>query len=234
MAAQSLASRSRRPPQAPDSEDIVLARALEFSQWAQRNARILIIVAVLAAAVVGGLIYYRSYQADRDARAAADFMVLEQTAGAADPTTAVADLQRFVTRYDGTGYADEARMAVGRLHIQQGQPQEAIPVLQEASRRMGRSPIAGQAGLLLGAAQEQAGDAPAAMDTYLRVGRDARFEFEQVQGLQAAAALREVAGDHAGAVELYRQLAGMVEEGTLERSIYEMRIAELEQQAAVR
>jgi len=233
MAAQSLASRSRRAPQGPDSEDVVLARAIEFSQWARRHARVLIVVAVLTAVLLGAFIWYRMYQADRQASAAADFMVLEQTATQVDPAAGVADLQRFIARYDGTTYANEARVVLGQIHLQQGQPQEAVPVLEEASRRIGRSPIGAQAALLLGAAYEQAANPAAAIDSYLRVSRDARFDFERRQGLSAAAALRENTGDFAGAAELYRQLVGMSEEGTMDRSVYEMRLTENEQRAAV-
>jgi predicted negative regulator of RcsB-dependent stress response len=228
MAAQSLASRSRRPPQGPDTEDVVLARALEFSAWARRNARILIAVAVLLAITVGGLIYYRSVQADRRASAAADLMVLEQSVAQVDPATGAADLQRFIARYDGTVYADEARVLLGRLHLEQGQPQEAIPVLDAASRRIGRSPVGAQAGLLLGAAQEQANEPQAALETYQRVARDARFDFERRQALESAASLREQTGDYAGAAEVYRQLVGMAEEGTMDRALFEMRLAEAE------
>jgi hypothetical protein len=231
MAAQSLASRSRRPPQGPDSEDVVLARALEFSQWARRHARVILIVASLAALLIGAFVVYRWQQASRAEAAAADFMALEQSAAMADPATGIADLQRFVQRHDGTTYADEARVLMGRLHLQQNQAQQAIPPLQEAARRIGRTPVGAQAGLLLGAAHEQAGNPQEAVDTYLRVASDARSPFAQRQALEAAAAAREATGNHAGAVELYRQLIGLTEEGSFERSVYEMRLAEAEHQA---
>jgi predicted negative regulator of RcsB-dependent stress response len=233
MAAQSLASRSRRPPQGPDSEDVVLARALEFSQWARRHARVIVIVAVLAAVVVGGLVVWRWNEAARSERAAADFLALEPRVTATDPATGIADLQRFIQLHDGTTYADEARVLLGRLHLEQGQPTEAIAPLQEAARRIGRSPIGAQAGLLLGAAQEQAGDTPAAVETYLRVANDARSPFAQRQALEAASAAYEAAGNHAGAAGLYRQLIGLTEEGSFERSVYEMRLAEAEHQSQV-
>jgi predicted negative regulator of RcsB-dependent stress response len=232
MAAQSLASRSGRPARAPDSEDAVIARALEFSQWAQRNARILVIATILGILLIGGTIYYRSYQAERAERAAADFMALEQTAAAApDPTLVAADLERFASRYDGTAYADEARVLLARIRLEEGQIEQAIPPLEAAARRMGRTGIGGQAGLLLAAAHEQAGNLEAADATYLRVSREARFDFERQQALEAAAMLRQTAGNYAGAAELYRQLAAEAEAGSMERSIFEMRLAEAEQQA---
>jgi predicted negative regulator of RcsB-dependent stress response len=228
MAAPTAAPRPRQPVD-PDTEDIVLARALEFAAWARRNAVAVIIGALVLAVVVGGTIYYRTYQADRSARAAADFMQLEQTAAmVADPTVVGADLERFIQQYDGTRYADEARVLLGRLRLQADQPAEAIPVLQEAARRAGRSPVGAQAGLLLGAAHEQADNPTAAIDAYLSVAREARFDFEQRQALESAAALRFSAGEYEEAAAIYRQLVERAEEGTLNRSMYEMRLAEAE------
>jgi predicted negative regulator of RcsB-dependent stress response len=231
MAAPSLASRSRRPPK-PDTEDIVLARALEFSHWARRHARIIIVATIIAALAVGGLIWYRMQQTERRASAAADLMVLEQSVAQADPAAGAADLERYIARYDGTTYADEARVMLGQLRLQQGQPQEAIPVLEQATRRIGRSAIGAQAGLLLGAAQEQAGNQAGAAEAYGRVARDAQFNFERRQGLEALAALHEAQGNFAGAADAYRQLIGLTEEGSFERTLYEMRLAEVEQQTA--
>ena len=56
----------------------------------------------------------------------------------------------------------------------------------------------------------------------------------QVQALQNAAILRSGKGDFAGAAELYRRLVEMQEEGTMDRQLYEMRLAEAEARAAAK
>jgi predicted negative regulator of RcsB-dependent stress response len=228
MAAPTAATPSR-PPVAPDTEDIVLARALEFAAWARRNATLIIIAGIVLAVVVGGTIWYRTSQAERSSRAAAEFMQLEQTAAmVADPAVVSGDLERFVQQYDGTLYADEARVLLGRLHLNANQPEQAIPHLQEAARRTGRRAVGAQAGLLLGAAHEQAENPTAALEAYSSVANNARFEFEQRQGLESAATLRHAAGQYAEAAALYRQLVDRTEAGTFDRSMYEMRLAEAE------
>src|SRR5690606_6044600 len=128
MAAQSVASRSR-PPHRPDTDDALLSRALEFSHWARNNVRVIVIAAVIAVVVVGGLLYYRTYQADRMERAATEYMQLEQTA-AGNPALAQRELESFATRYDGTPYADEARVVLAQIHLQAGRAQEAIAAAQ--------------------------------------------------------------------------------------------------------
>lgn len=230
MAAQSIASRSR-PPHRPDTDDVVLSRALEFSNWARNNVRVIVIGAVLAAVVVGGLLYYRMYRADRMERAATEYMQLEQTAAAGNPALAQRELESFATRYEGTPYADEARIALAQLHLQAGRAEEAIAAAQPVAADIGGSPVGSQAALLLGAAQAASGDPEAAIRTYLRVADQANLPFRRIEALSAAALLRSEAGDFAGAAELYARAVRLSDEGSLERSMYEMRMAEAQARA---
>ncbi len=232
MVAQSVASRPRRPKGSPDTDDILLARALQFSAWARRNVRLLIIAAVILLLLVGGLLYYRFHQAERLERAATEYLFLEQTAAAGNVPLAIRDLQQFIQRFDGTPYADEARVLLGQLHLQQGEPQPAIEVLRPLTNRIRRSPVGAQGSMLLATAQTQAGDMPAAINTYLQVAREARMELHREEALSTAATLREQQGDYAGAAELYRQVVEMMEAGSQQRSLYEMRLAEAEARAA--
>src|SRR5680860_1115330 len=112
MSAQS-ASRSRRKRNDSEPDDIVLARALQFSQWARKNAIMVIAGAVLAAVLIGGAIYYRMYRQDRQAQAATEYLQLEQTAASGNAALAERDLTSFIARFDGTVYADEARLLLG-------------------------------------------------------------------------------------------------------------------------
>ncbi len=231
MAAQSIASRSRRPQSVADADDVFLARALQFSTWARKNIRLLVLAAVTLLLLVGALLYYRFQQAHRLERAATEFVFLEQTAAAGNVPLAVRDLELFIQRFDGTPYADEARVLLGRLHLQEGEPQRAADVLSPLGGRIRRSPVGPEGSFLLGAAQTEAGDLGAAIDTYLRVARDARMDFHREEALRSAATLRETQADHVGAAELYRQLVEMAEVGSPERSLYEMRLAEAEGRA---
>ena len=55
---------------------------------------------------------------------------------------------------------------------------------------------------------------------------EAELSFRKVEALGAAALLRIEAGDFAGAAQLYGRAVELTEEGSLERSVYEMRMAE--------
>lgn len=232
MSAQSIAPRSR-PASTVDTDDAMMARAIEFAAWARNNRRLVIGGAVIAALLIGGLLYYRMHQANRMEQAAAEFMQVEQTLGSGNTQLAQRDLQRFVQRFGGTTYALEAQLILGRLLLEEGKPQEAVAQLRPVADDVD-TPLGASAALLLAAAHQAAGDQEAAVNTYLRLADGAELQYQREEALQSAAVLREQAGDFAGAAELYRRLVELSEEGSLPRSIYEMRLAEVTARAGAK
>ena len=97
MAAHPAASRKKPSAQA-GSDDLFAARALEFTDWARTNIRLIVGVLVALALIVGGLIYYRMYKSAREARAAVEFANVEQTAASGNIPLATRDLQAYVRR----------------------------------------------------------------------------------------------------------------------------------------
>lgn len=231
MSAQSVVGQSRRPPR-PESDDAFVVRALEFTAWAKTNIRLIVAGAVIVAAIIAGLIYWRIYREDRMERAATEFLQLEQTAASGNAQLAARDMQAFISRYDGTVYAEEARIALAQLHLQEDSARLAVNVLQGAAGRVDDSPLGPQAALLLGAAQQAAGDAEGAIATYLAVADQADLSFRRLAALEAAAQLHARNGNWAGAADMYQRLSDMAGEGTPERQIYQMRLAEAQAQAA--
>lgn len=231
MAAQSVASRSRKVNPS-GSDDVVLARAIQLSNWARANIRIIVAGAVLTALVVGGLLYWRVMQEDRRERAAAAFMQVEATVSSGNVALAARDLEGFIASYGGTDYATEARLLLARVRLQEGQPAQAVEVLAAVDAGAGEGVLGTQAALLRAAAQQAAGQTEQAVQTYLSVAEQAELPYQRQEALQAAAMLRAQAGDHAGAAELYGRLVESTEEGSVERSLYQMRLAEAEAQAA--
>lgn len=227
--AASTATRSRKPQAALTSEDAFALRAAELAEWAKRNVRVVIGAAVLVLVLVLGLVWYRLQQAQTAAAASAEFLQIQQT-GAATGETPVAQLQQLIARRSGTVEAQEARLMLGQHYIDAGQPQQAVPVLREVSR--GGSPLAFSGAMLLGAAQNAAGERDAAIATFLRAADDADLDSQRYRALDEAALVREEAGDFAGAAEAYRRMLDTVEEGSMEESVIRMRLGEAEARAA--
>lgn len=230
MAAQSIASRSRRPKQA-EPDDAVLARALQISEWARKNIVLVTSVAAIVVVLVGGLLWYRADRERRLEDAAIAFLPVEQAVLSGEETIAARELQLFIQRHGDTPYGDEARVLLAQVHLRGGRPVDAIEAVRPVVARLQRSAVGPQAALLMAAAQEGAGQTEAAIQTYLQVAESAETPFRQEEGLVGAAILREQSGDFAGAAELYRRLAEM-NEGTPDQAMYEMRVAEAEAQAA--
>jgi predicted negative regulator of RcsB-dependent stress response len=232
MVAQTAAHRSRNAAHTAGDDDVVLARALELADWARRNVVAIVAVAVVAAVLVGGFFFYRANRANRLERAANELAQIEQMAAAGNTTLAAEDLEKFAQTYNGTVYADEARMTAAQIHLSENQPARAVALLQGAAGRIGDSPVGPQAALLLGAAQEATGDVNAAVETYQRVAREAPLAYQKQDALLAAASLREEKGEYAAAADIYRQLVAGAEAGSPERSVFEMRLIEAEARSA--
>lgn len=227
MASPSVAARSKQSARSLEADDVVLARAMQFTAWARRNARLIIVLSALALVGVGSYIYYRIYQAQRAERASIRFMEVERTALSGNATLAQRDLSDFARRFDGTDEADEARLMLAKTYMDAGEPKKALPVLQEVSDNL-KAPLGVQGAMLLATAQAQSGDREAAVRTYQRVADKAELEYQREDALQSAALLREQAGNWAGAAELWKKLVDDAKEGSFQRSLYEMRLAEAE------
>lgn len=228
---QSVASRPSRPRQTQDTDDVLMARALEFSAWARRNVRMIIVVAIAAAALIGGFLWYRANQIRQMELAATEFLQLQQTAASGNVALATRDLEAFIQEYRGTPYADEARILLGQLHLQAGEPARAAEALRPFSGEEQRL-LGVQGASLLAAAELEAGNTEQAIETYLRIGRAAPHDFQRQEALISAATIREQLGQYGPAAELYREALELAPEGAVDRSLLEMRLAEAEGRAA--
>ncbi|MQA92403.1 MAG: tetratricopeptide repeat protein [Gemmatimonas sp.] len=230
MAAQSIASRPRRPQQA-EPDDAILARVLQFTEWARRNVVIVVGVVVALAVLIGGLLWWRADRAQRLENAAIEFLQVEQAVLSGDEGIATQQLQVFIQEHSGTPYADEARVLLAQVHLRGDRAAQAIEVLTPLAAQMDDSPVGVQAALLLASAQQAAEDDEAAIQTYLNVADESEVVFRQQEALVGAALLRQESSDWAGAAELYRRLVETTEEGSTQRAVFEMRLAEAEAQA---
>lgn len=231
MSAQSASKRSARAKH-PDSEDALLARALELSGWAQANLKLVVIGVVALVVVIGGGLYYRYYNAARERDAAAELMKLELSINSGNPQLAARDLEKFVHRFDGTGPATEAQVVLAQMYLQEGDAKKAVTALAGSESKIGRSEVGPQAALLLAAAKNSAGDTKGAIETYLLVADKAPHAYQKSEALENAAVLRSQSGDYKGAAELYQRLIDSAEKGSPQLQLYQMRLAEAAAKAA--
>jgi predicted negative regulator of RcsB-dependent stress response len=221
--ASSTVARSRQLQGKLDSEDAMALRAAELSAWARRNARMIIGIAAVALVVVGGLLVWKYQQSAK--RAEAGEQLLAMTVNPALMTAAgTRELELYIRKYDGTPEADEARLRLAQSLLDQGQTRPAMTHLNRVAD--GRSELAVQALMMLGSAQAQAGDRPAAIRSYTRAAERADMKYQKFEALGQAALQHEAGGNHKAAADIYRGLLDDSDKGTQQATVIEMRMTE--------
>ena len=227
MASTSTTARSRKP-QALDAEDAMAMRAAELAAWAQRNIRTVIIAAGVVLVLLLVFFATRLTSQRRAERAAAQWLQVQDAAQ--QGTAGVPRLASFANSFDGTPESAEARLAVASIYLDQNQPQNAIPEARRVADAGG--PMSFQGWMLLGAAQARANQRDAAIQTYLKAADETELVFQQQEARSEAALLNEEAGKWTAAAQIYATMLADTEEGTMDRSVVELRKAEAESRAA--
>jgi len=212
-----------------DPDDAVSLRAAELADWARRNARLILGLAVAALLAAGAFLYYQFDKNNRAERASSEFLTLQAALQTADSTAATRQLEAFARKFPDSVEGAEARLQLGMNHLRAGQPKKAIAELRPVAE--GGTPLAFQATSLLAAAQAADGQRDVAIRTYLDAAEDTDLAYQKQEVLQQAAILREGANDWKGALALYRQILETTEEGSPERGLVELRIAEAQARA---
>lgn len=217
---------ARRVHRAGTDEDVFVSGVLESSVWAKTHGRTLLIGAVALIVIGAGAIYWRNYRADLRERATVELTPVRQTVIEGNRQLAMRDLKAYIEKYGSTPSADEARLLLAQVYVEEGRASDAVTVLEPIAGDPGDASGA-TAALLLGAAYEAGKQPDKAEQTYLQVADKARFGFEKREGLERAAGIRIQKGNPAGAAELYDRALKTLPEDSPERTVYLMRIAEI-------
>lgn len=212
-------------------EDPFIARILEVWVWVQGHTRAIVVGVVALGILVAGGLYYGNYRASLRVQAAEQLELIHQTVAAGGVEKAKSQLETFIARFPGAGPVAEARMLLGQLHLESGDAQAAIQILEPMARDLD-SPLNLQAAFLLATAYEETGRADDAEALYLRTAHAARLDFQRHDALAAAARIRAQKGDAAGSRDLYRRLLKTLPHDDPQRALYQLRLAEHETRAA--
>jgi predicted negative regulator of RcsB-dependent stress response len=210
------------------TEDALALGVARTLDWVREHQRAVLLGVLVAAALVAGLIYYRDYRSNLTARAATQLDQLEaQLAQSNAPTTAVGRLQDFLNRFGGTPSADDARLLLARIQMDQGEPSAAVKTLDPLSGRGLDTPIGYAATRLRADAYAAAGDRDAAIRTLDDAARNARFPFQRNDASGELADLLVQAGRYDSAASIYRRLAQDTTASPAGTGPYSMRLGEV-------
>jgi predicted negative regulator of RcsB-dependent stress response len=224
-------SSRRRVEEKKEAEDVFVEKILDLTSWAKENTQLLVLAGIVLVVVAAGTYYYVGYRTSMRERAITQFEQIQNTLASGDRETAKAQLSQYIDAFGGTVYALEARLTLGQTLLEDGNTEDAIPVLAPAVRAMGEQPIGIQAAFLLASAYEQAGRKDDAEQLLLRIANTSDLTFQVREAYSGAARIREDQGDYAGAADLYRQILGTMDQSDPDRSYWEMLLAEAEASA---
>lgn len=222
---------ARRLHQQKTSDDAVTERLLQFFVWAKKNTRIIggalavIVVAVLATT------YSVKMREARHAESMRRLNEVRQTAYSGNYALALRDLETFISQFSGTSAADEARILMAQVSLEEGQPEQALEAVAPLARKL-NAPLGASAAMLMATAHEVNGNGAEAIATYLRIADGAPLSYQRREAIELAARLSEEIGDHTQAIELYQRLVEQTEENSPERGLAEMRLAEARARAS--
>jgi tetratricopeptide (TPR) repeat protein len=219
-------SRRTRHEANDEPDDVFVARVLDVGNWAQAHQQLLTVVAIVVAIAIASVMYYGKYRSQLHGQAAEQLETIYQSIAIQDIEGAKADLATFLDRFDGTPYEGEARLILGELYLNSGDPQQALAVLAPLGSSP-KAPIEFQGAALLGTAYEQEGRWDDAEETYLAIADRSDLDFQVRDALTAAARIRGDRGDSEGAIELYERVLSDFDENAPQRGLYEMRIQEI-------
>ena len=219
-------SKRRTHQSSHDADDSFVVSVLEVTNWARANQQLMTVGGVLLAILIAGGFYYMNFRSQMHERAAESLETIYQSISINDTEGAKIDLATFLDQFGSTAYDGEARLVLGELYLDSGDPQQALAVLEPIGQRPG-SPVALQSATLLAQAYEQEGRWEEAEDTYLSIADRSDLDFQVRDALVAAARIRSAQGDGEGAIQLYEEVLGDLDENAPNRGQFEMRIEEI-------
>ena len=138
---------------------------------------------------------------------------------------AASELAKVVENHSGTNAAAEARLLLANVRLLQGQPQQAVEMLNDYAPKAGKA-YRSQAYGLLGSAYENLGRSRDAAEAYENGARAARLDFQSAQLLSDAGRAWTAAADTAKAIADYRRIIkDFAKEGNVTEA--KVRLAEL-------
>jgi len=170
--------------------------------WRKIGITVLGVVAIAGAA---GL-YTRSQgvKAERAAQALAE---AQRALGAGNAPLAQTDLQKMVSRYEGTPSAAYGSLLLAQLMYDQGKPADGLKILTDLERSGPPKEMLHSVYAMMAAGYEQQGKPAEAAAQYARAAENATFELTRANYKADAARAYTAAGNKAQALKLWTELS---------------------------
>lgn len=190
-------------PTRPQIDD----RADTFFLWIQSNIRKVAIAGVVVVALGLGVWLWRQSRVARERNASIDLLNAAQTIQSGNLALAQSDLERLITRYEGTNAAAQASFDLANIYYGQGQYDRGIALLQRLAESSDDPLVKAMAENGVAAGYEGGGKFADAAGHYRRAAELTRLDDERDIYLANAARAYQAAGNKTEAVAIWRRLA---------------------------
>lgn len=228
MAKHPTSSRVHREDHGPD--DAFVSSVKRTYGWGRENSRVLTTGLVVILVLGLGAIWYTSRTRQVETEATQRLTQVQQSVMSGNAQLAIRDLQDYLDRFGSTETANQARLILAGLLLDEQRGDEAIDALGSLPDDLD-GPFGVAAARLRAAALEESGEVDQAADAYTRIADGARFDFQRREALADAARVRMQNGDPVRAANLYERVLDTFETQERGRAYYEMWLAEAKAQA---
>jgi predicted negative regulator of RcsB-dependent stress response len=176
------------------------------SEWFMLHRREVTWAVVAIAVIVGGVWFYERSQSIKAQRAETAYFQARQSAAGGNLAQAVADLQKVVTRYEGTRAGTQAALSLAQALYDQKKFKEGIAVLKKAEAKAADD-FKPSVYVLEAGGYEELKDLTAAAEQYKRAASTTKFPAEKAEYLASAGRDYMAAGKTAEAKAIWTDLS---------------------------
>ena len=177
-----------------------------LTEWITVHSREVTWGVVAIAVLVGGVWFYERSQDIKAQRGETAYYQARQSAAAGNLPLAVSDLQKVVTRYEGTQAGAQAALSLAQALYEQKKYKEGIDALKKAESKTPKD-FKASLHVLEAAGYEELKDFTAAAEQYKQAAESTRFPADKTQYQASAARTFAAAGKVAEAKAIWAELA---------------------------
>jgi tetratricopeptide (TPR) repeat protein len=176
-----------------------------ISEWFNHHSRELTWGLIGLAVIVGGVWFYERSQSIKSRRAETAYFQARQAVEAGNLPLGVSDLQKVVTRYDGTAAGAQAALTLARALYDQGKFKEGIDALKKAEAKA-PSEFKASVHVLEAAGYEGLKDFAHAAEQFKLASDATQFPADKTEYLASAARDYQAAGNTKAAINIWQDL----------------------------
>jgi predicted negative regulator of RcsB-dependent stress response len=177
-----------------------------MTEWFMLHKREVAWAVLAIAIIIAGIWYYERSQSLKSQRAETAYFQARQAAAAGNVPLAVSDLQKVVSRYEGTNPGTQAALTLAQMLYDQKKYKEGLDVLKAAESKA-PDDFKPSIHVLEAAGNEELKDYVAAAEQYKLAAAATRFPIDKGEYQAAAARAYAAGGKAAEAKAIWTELA---------------------------